>query len=484
MPATLLDKMMSIRLKNKNKHKVCAGIAEIIAKSFSIPALAIYAGTDSTLRLMGVYIDHEEYIKANPLHHKARMLSDPDYLEGFNFPVLLPFFSAEKEQDEIKLHSQPFRKSTYHFETWKVCVVFGGLDTGKGKKAGFEIEQLMAYLCSILLPLLIQEKNQEKEEADYLEEIGQKFIQSMMDLRGFITLILRLLLLYFNAEYAGIDFTYQKKHILIEIGEKQNKDYIREFDMLTIGSTKNIFTSTPTHVVIKLVLFYMERSIRRYFRPRFEPTFYLENMMELTRIFESLFLSVSGALDIQMEVADYIAHRMELSDKEITLLHWLIGTMDLGKVVLRVSSLTYDKGYEEDFHAVLREIILKNMSQMIENYDILGSDFSLFQSIVKASLFYFNFIHHCYNSDMTQLEYQLKQTTIPENFKRMIQDKILSLKDVGCAEFRCCPEPIQEICSNRDNSQACFNRESLFCAHFHGKCQTCAFYQIHKENQS
>lgn len=482
MQVTLLEKMMLIRLQNKNKYKICAGIAEILAKTFSIPALSIYAGTDNNLKLMGVYMDHEEFIKSNPLHHKARMLADPDLLEGFNFPILLPFFSIIKQQDDIKLHSQPFRICTYPFEEWKICVVFGGVDSVKRKKVGEEIESVMAYLSSVLLPLFFQEGTQEKGEIDYLEEVGQKFIQSMMDLRGFVTLILRLLLIYFNAEYAGIDIVYQKKHIQIEIGEKQNKDFIREFENLTIGSTKNIFSSTQTHLIIKIVMHYIDKVIHRYFKPKIEATFYLENMMDLSRIYESLFLSIPGALDIHLDIAEYLSEKMDLSDKEKDLLCWLIGTLDLGKAVIRVSSLSYDKDYEEEYHTILRDIILKNMSQVIEHYEILTSDFSLFRSIVKASRFYFNFIFHCYNKDMTQLHYQLDQTTIPENFKRMVISKILSIKDSSCAEFRHCPEPIKDICSVPIKPNTCFLKESIFCTHFHQKCQECAFYHLHKEN--
>jgi hypothetical protein len=482
MQVTLLEKMMLIRLQNKNKYKICAGIAEILAKTFSCPALSIYAGTDNNLKLMGVFMDHEAFIKSNPLHHKARMLADPDLLEGFNFPILLPFFSIEKQQEDIKLHSQSFRICTYRFEEWKICIVFGGVDLAKRKKVREEIESVMTYLSSILLPLFFQEGSQDKGETDYLEEVAQRFIQSMMDLRGFVLLILRLLLIYFNAEYAGMDIVYQKKHIVIEIGEKQNKDFIREFENLTVGSTKNIFTSTQTHLIIKIVKYYIDKVIHRYFKPKLESTFYLENMMDLTRIYESLFLSIPGALDIHMDIADYLADKMDLSDKEKDLLHWQIGTLDVGKAVIRASSLAYDKDYEEDYHPILRDIILKNLSQIIEHYEILTSDFSLFRSIIKASRFYFNFIFHCYNNDMTQLHYQLNQTTIPENFKRMIMSKIYSIKDSSCAKFRHCPEPISEICSIPIKPKTCFQKESIFCTHFHQKCQECAYYHIHKEN--
>lgn len=483
MPVTLLEKLLLTRLKVKNKYKVCAGLSEILAKTYRLPVVAIYAGAENLHRLMGAYIDQEDFGKSNPIHHLARDKSDPDQMEGFNLPLLLPVLSSETDLQDVKLHSQLFGVCYFSFERWKIAVAFGGVDSVTRKRVGLELKEEMALLSTLLLPLLILEKEGKEDDIGYQEEISLKFIQSLMDLRGFVTVILRLILIYFNGEYATISLKHQKKHIFIEIGDRQNKDFIREFDFLQVGSSKNIFTTPQTYVVIKVTLFYLNQIIHRFFKPRLDPQFYLENIKDLVRIYEALFQSISNELDINLGTADFIASKIDLSEKEQTLLHWMIGTYDLGKIVLRVFSVSYDKNYEHEVHSKIRDCILKNMSQLIEDYDILSSDFSLFQGIIKTCHFYFNFINHGGQYEISNLQQQLNQTQIPENFKRMLLDRIKLSNDKQCFDVRCCPYAVQEMCSCSQSKQHCFQQESVFCAHFQLRCQECLYYHIQQESK-
>jgi len=491
MQVTLLEKMMLIRLKHKSKNKVCSGICELFAKTYHLPSLSIYTGTEDAVKLLGVYIDQEAFSKANLGHQKSQLLNDPDLTEGFNFPHLLPIIIKNKEYNEIKIQSQPFGVCSYQFESWIIAVVFGGVDPLKRNRIGKEMNTVMEYLCSILLPLIMQEKEDTHLETNYMEGVGQKLLLSMMDLRGFLLLCLSLFQIHFNCENVSVSFVYQEQKYFFSNHEDQNNEFVREFvfsshtvirdGVLTISSSKNIFTSQQTHTLVKLALFYLTRIINQFLKPRINSIFYRTILMDLTRIFEALISHDIGLLDINLYLSSFFAEKMQLSDEENDILLWKVGTRQIGKIAIRVFSVSYTKSVEDEYHMTVRNSILKSISMLIENYDIMISDYSLFRSIEKATDFYYHFINHCYSNDIAQLDCLLKQASLSENFKLLVKEKIIDIKNNTCIEFRQCPLPIVEICPSKEGQQKCFNRESVLCSTFHKKCQECAFHHIHKE---
>lgn len=493
MQVTLLERMMLIRLKNKSRNKVSAGICELLARTFNLPCLSIYAGTDQSLKLLGVYLDQESFNKSFPLRNKSQMLSDPDLTEGLNFPYLLPAIDKEKPYNEIKIQSQPFGVCSYKFESWFIAVVFGGVDTVKRTRIGKDINVVMEYLCSILLPLIMQEKEESHSDNEFLEDVGQKFLLSLMDLRGFLSLCLSLFQTHFNSENASISFTFKNQKYFFSTKDRCNKEFIRDFTfsnseifqngLLSITSSKNIFTSQQTNFVVKVSLYYVARIIQHFLEPRIDSAFYLQIITDLTRIYETLISHEIGMLDINLSLSDFFAKKMQLSEEENQILHWKIGTSEIGKIAIRIFSLSYAKSVEDEYNKTVRNNILKSISMLIENYEIMMSDYSLFRSIEKAFDFYYHFVQHCYSDDFIELDSQLKQSSLPENFKLMLKDKIMGIKNMTCQEFRQCSLLISEICPSKEFPKSCFNQESAICAAFHKRCQECAYYYFQKEKK-
>lgn len=450
--------------------------AEIIAKRIPLNCLAIYSGTISSQKLIGLYVDHYSLKVSTDLKNNSlRPMYDSGSVKTIDIPQILTSLDLKKK--EIKISGYKFSYITQSVNGNSISILYN-TERKNINRAKKELKKSFPYINLTIFPI-IKLRERFEDAGSLINTLINNFLKETTTIDGYLKFYLKLAIHFLGAECGLLKGSVVGNDFQIFIGNdidskaskrefylKDNEEKI--FCTLIIASGKAILNTTQSHFLMELTLSYLREIIYYYYKKAFDANTKLNNLFLLSKIYETLEEGKIGYLDRIIDTALFIGKEVGLTDSELSFVYQLATLKDIGKIIVRYFSKIQSKAYEEEFNESITEEIFYLFFMKTNN-----SEF--YKEIVDASIKFVNITEGAEK----ELERKIEKLNIDDSLKPILKKRLKELESQKCFNIKHCPEVLRINCTSLVANKNCFEAGITPCYYNnYGNCKNCFVFTI------
>ncbi len=450
--------------------------AEIIAKRIPLNCLAIYSGTISSQKLIGLYVDHYSLKVSTDLKNNSlRPMYDSRSVKTIDIPQFLTSFDLKKRA--IRIGGFEFLSISKSFKDNAITVVYNA-EKRNLKKAVREINKVFPYLNLAIFPI-IKLRDHFEDAGSLINSLINNFLKETTTIDGYLKFYLKLAIHFLGAECGLLKGSVFGNDFQVFIGNDINSKvskrefYLKDneekiFCTLIIASDKSILNTPQSRFLMEITLSYLREIIYNYYNNTLDLNIKLSNFFLLSKIYEVLEEGKIGHSDRIIDTALYIGERADLSNSELGFIYHLAALKNIGKIIIKYFSKIDSKTFEEEFNESIN-------NELFDHFFIKRGNNDFYREIVNASIDFVYLIE----SNENNFENGINKLNIDSSLKSLLKKRIKELESERCFNIKHCPEILLKNCPSFITKKDCFESGITPCYYNnYGNCKNCFVFKI------